>query len=88
MGRLDSPIQLVFVITAQPVDALNAIKGRFHIKDWISDPCYLILWEGIGCHGIGEFDADNRISEIDLSGRKLTGSVPDDIEQLTALLTL
>nr|ABR16606.1 unknown [Picea sitchensis] len=64
---------------------LNDIKGRFHIKDWISDPCYLIPWNGISCDDI---TGDIRISEIDLSGRKLTGLVPENIGDLTALVNL
>eukprot|EP00253_Pinus_taeda_P025369 PITA_25369 len=67
---------------SKEIDALNAIKSRFEIKDWISrDPCYLIPWDGIGC--------DNSIiSELDLSGRNLTGAVPGDIAQLNSLVTL
>eukprot|EP00253_Pinus_taeda_P032856 PITA_32856 len=62
---------------SKEIDALNAIKSRFDIKDWISpDPCYLIQWDGISC------------DEVDLSGRNLTGAVPGDIAQLNSLVTL
>eukprot|EP00253_Pinus_taeda_P017961 PITA_17961 len=45
---------------SQEIDALNAIKSQFDIKDWISaDPCYLVPWDGIGCT-LGT----NTISEI------------------------
>eukprot|EP00253_Pinus_taeda_P006009 PITA_06009 len=68
------------------IDALNAIKRRFDIKDWISpDPCYLVPWNGIGCGS--SFDGVT-IFEIDLAGRNLTGSVPIDIEQLNTLMNL
>jgi serine/threonine protein kinase len=68
---------------AQDVKALEAIKSRFGIKDWISDPCFLIQWKGIVCKSN---TSPIRISEIDLSGKNLTGLVPNDIGRLTALV--
>jgi hypothetical protein len=69
----------------QDIDALDVMKRRFNIKDWISDPCHLIPWNGIRCDNISGLI---RISEIDLSGRNLTGSVPNDIARLTALVNV
>eukprot|EP00253_Pinus_taeda_P028796 PITA_28796 len=67
---------------SEEINALNAIKSRFDIKDWISpDPCYLIPWDGISCD-------NSKISELNLSGRNLTGAVPGDIAQLISLVTL
>eukprot|EP00253_Pinus_taeda_P018112 PITA_18112 len=69
------------------IDALNAIKSQFDIKDWISpDPCYLVPWDGIGC-GSSNYRGVT-IFEIDLSGRNLTGPVPSDFAMLTALVNL
>eukprot|EP00253_Pinus_taeda_P020305 PITA_20305 len=70
---------------AEDLKALEAIKSRFGIKDWISDPCFLIPWKGIVCES--NF-SPIRISEIDLSGNNLTGLVPNEIGQLTALVKL
>lgn len=67
---------------SEDIEAIEAIKRRFHMKNWTSDPCYLVHWEGIGC------DHDMRISKINLSGKNLTGSVPEDIGQLTSLVEL
>nr|ABK24881.1 unknown [Picea sitchensis] len=61
------------------------MKTRFNMKKWISDPCYLIPWEGIGCDNRS---SEVRISEINLSGRNLTIPVPEEIGQLTALVNL
>lgn len=71
----------------QDIEALEAVKRRFDMKDWISDPCYLMEWEGIVC------DHDNnssfkRILEINLSGRNLTGLVPGDFGRLNAIVNL
>eukprot|EP00253_Pinus_taeda_P005299 PITA_05299 len=70
---------------AEDHKALEAIKIRFDIKEWISDPCFLIQWKGIVCESS---TLPIRISGIDLSGKNLTGSVPDDIGQLAALVNL
>lgn len=67
---------------SEEIEHLNAIKSRFAIKDWISpDPCYLIPWDGISCD-------NSSISELNLSGRNLTGAVPGDIAQLNSLVNL
>eukprot|EP00253_Pinus_taeda_P024054 PITA_24054 len=67
------------------MEVIGAIKKRFDIKDWISDPCYLIPWNGIHCD---KGSSAIRISEINLSGRNLRGSIPEDIGHLTALVTV
>lgn len=69
----------------QDVQAIEAIKSKFEMKYWISDPCYLIQWEGIRCDNNS---SDIRILELNLSGRNLTGSLPQDIGRLTALVHL
>eukprot|EP01018_Ginkgo_biloba_P020941 Gb_12079 [translate_table: standard] len=76
-------------IETSPTDvkALSAIKTRFELKDWISDPCYQIPWNGIKCN-----DDDSspviRVLEINLLERKLTRDVPLEFAQLTALKKL
>lgn len=70
---------------SQDIEALGAIKSKYGIKGWISDPCYLIPWNGLGCDYSSQA---NKISEINLSGRNLTGSVPKEIGQLTALVNV
>eukprot|EP01018_Ginkgo_biloba_P040774 Gb_37625 [translate_table: standard] len=66
------------------VQALSAVKRRFELKDWISDPCYQIPWNGIIC---SDDDSSSviRVLEINLSGRKLTGKIPLEFGQLTEL---
>eukprot|EP00253_Pinus_taeda_P031601 PITA_31601 len=69
------------------IDALNAIKSQFDIKDWISpDPCYLVPWDGIGC-GSSNYRGVT-IFEIHLSGRNLTGPLPVDFATLGGLVNL
>eukprot|EP00253_Pinus_taeda_P031186 PITA_31186 len=70
---------------SQDIEALDAIKSKYGIKGWISDPCYLRPWNGLGCVNSS---LAIRISEINLSGRNLTGSVPEEIGQLTALVNV
>ncbi|KAH9302098.1 hypothetical protein KI387_013681, partial [Taxus chinensis] len=70
--------------STSPMDgqALEAVKQRFNIKNWISDPCFVVPWEGIQCTNIS---SSIRVSEINLSGRNLTGSIPPSLAQLTEL---
>lgn len=81
--------EVFFLVDTQPathsqdIEALDVIKTRFNMKNWISDPCYLIQWEGISCDNRS---SEVRISEINLSGRNLTVPVPEEIGQLTALV--
>eukprot|EP00253_Pinus_taeda_P009510 PITA_09510 len=63
--------------------SLEVIKSKFGIKDWISDPCFMIPWKGLVCENS---TSPIRISGIDLSGRNLGGLVPNDIGELTALI--
>lgn len=70
---------------SQDIEALGAIKSKYGIKGWISDPCFMIPWNGLGC---AYSSKANKISEINLSGRNLTGSVPEEIGQLTALVNV
>jgi hypothetical protein len=70
---------------SQDIEALQGIKKRFDIKNWISDPCFGFAWQGIHCnYSASPF----RISEINFSGRNLSGSVPVDIGRLNALINL
>lgn len=70
---------------SQDVRTLEDLKNTYDLKDWISDPCYLIPWKGIGCNNTS---SSNRISEIDLSGMNLTGPVPEHIGKLTSLVNM
>lgn len=69
----------------EDIEALDGIKSNFDIKSWISDPCYVIPWDGIGCD---KSSSVIRISEINLSGMNLTGSIPQSIGRLTALVNV
>jgi enolase len=71
--------------SSHDIEALDAIKSKYDIKGWISDPCYYMPWNGLGCVNT---PLGNRISEINLSGRNLRGLVPEEIGQLTALVTV
>eukprot|EP00253_Pinus_taeda_P024024 PITA_24024 len=59
---------------AQDLKALEAIKSRFGIKDWISDPCFLIPWKGIVCES--NF-SPIRISEMSLCNNNFMGPFPN-----------
>jgi hypothetical protein len=54
-----SPIDTQPTTSSQDIEALDAIKRSFDIKDGMSDPCYLIRWNGIRC--------DNRSPGIRIS---------------------
>jgi hypothetical protein len=71
--------------SSQDIEALDAIKSKYDIKGWISDPCLFMPWNGLGCVNTSLV---NRISEINLSGRNLRGLVPEEIGQLTALVSV
>ncbi|XP_057813449.2 probable LRR receptor-like serine/threonine-protein kinase At1g67720 isoform X2 [Cryptomeria japonica] len=66
------------------VRALLSIKTAFGMKNWISDPCFCIAWNGIRCNENNTV----RILEIDLSGRNLSGSVPNRISDLIELKSI
>ncbi|GLJ59098.1 hypothetical protein SUGI_1492690 [Cryptomeria japonica] len=67
------------------VDALAAMKKQFKINDWISDPCFVLPWEGIQCNNS---PPSVRISDINLAGRSLTGSIPTVLAQMTELINI
>jgi hypothetical protein len=77
--------QTELATSSQDIKAIDAIKSKYDIEGWISDPCFVIPWNGLRCVNIS---LANRISEINLSGRNLTGSVPEEIGQLTALVNV
>ncbi|XP_059071592.1 probable LRR receptor-like serine/threonine-protein kinase At1g67720 [Cryptomeria japonica] len=54
------------------------------MKEWISDPCFSIPWNGIKCNK----NYTVRVVEIDLSGRNLSGPVPNSIKELTELRSI
>lgn len=70
---------------SEDIEAVDAIKSKYGIKGWISDPCYIIPWNGLSCV---TSSLAVRISEINLSGRNLTGSVAEEIGHLTALVNV
>lgn len=70
---------------SQDIEAVDAIKSKYGIKSWISDPCFIIPWNGLSCV---RSSLAVRISEINLSGRNLTGSVAEEIGHLTALVNV
>ncbi|XP_059071619.1 probable LRR receptor-like serine/threonine-protein kinase At5g48740 [Cryptomeria japonica] len=67
------------------VDALAAMKNQLKINDWISDPCFGLPWEGIQCNNS---PSSVRVSEINLTGRNLTGSIPTVLAQMTELINI
>ncbi|XP_057813398.2 probable LRR receptor-like serine/threonine-protein kinase At1g67720 isoform X2 [Cryptomeria japonica] len=66
------------------VSALFSIKTTFGMKNWTSDPCFCIAWEGITCNE----NHTVRVVELDLSGRNLSGSVPSRINDLIELRSI
>ncbi|XP_059072107.1 probable leucine-rich repeat receptor-like protein kinase At2g28990 [Cryptomeria japonica] len=79
------------LITTEPATytgdavALASLKQRFQINNWISDPCFGLPWEGILCNNS---ISSVRVSEINLSGRNLTGSLPPALAQMTELINI
>ncbi|GLJ05834.1 hypothetical protein SUGI_0026370 [Cryptomeria japonica] len=73
---------LTFPADAQ---ALATLKQRFNIKDWVSDPCFVVAWDGIQCMNIS---STVRVAEIDLSRRNLTGTIPPSLGQMTELVQI
>ncbi|GLJ57875.1 hypothetical protein SUGI_1382850 [Cryptomeria japonica] len=79
------------LITTEPATytgdavALASLKQRFPINNWISDPCFGLPWEGILCNNS---ISSVRVSEINLSGRNLTGSLPTALAQMTELINI
>ncbi|XP_059071575.1 probable LRR receptor-like serine/threonine-protein kinase At1g67720 isoform X2 [Cryptomeria japonica] len=69
---------------AGDVSGLFSIKTAFGLKEWISDPCFSIPWNGIKCNK----NYTVRVVEIDLSGRNLSGPVPNSIKELTELRSI
>ncbi|KAH9326574.1 hypothetical protein KI387_006752, partial [Taxus chinensis] len=71
------------ITSSMDAQALAVVRQRFNIENWISDPCFIIPWEGIQCTNIS---SSVRISEINLSRRNLTGSIPAALTQLTEVI--
>ncbi|KAH9326573.1 hypothetical protein KI387_006751 [Taxus chinensis] len=69
--------------SSMDAQALAVVRQRFNIENWISDPCFIIPWEGIQCTNIF---SSVRVSEINLSRRNLTGSIPAALTQLTEVI--
>ncbi|KAH9309980.1 hypothetical protein KI387_037891, partial [Taxus chinensis] len=67
------------------VDALAVVKQEFNIQNWVSDPCFLVPWEGVQCTNSS---SAVRVSDINLSGKQLTTSIPPSLAQLTELIHL
>ncbi|KAH9326550.1 hypothetical protein KI387_006728, partial [Taxus chinensis] len=70
--------------SSNDVETLNAVKSKFFLKSWTSDPCFPFPWEGIQCSE--SFNNTVKVSEINLSGRNLSGNVPPIFGQLTELV--
>ncbi|XP_054782577.1 probable LRR receptor-like serine/threonine-protein kinase MEE39 [Prosopis cineraria] len=65
------------------VDAILDIKNGYKITklDWQGDPCVpKLAWEGLGCSS-GIDDNHARITSVDVTGNKLTGSVPKALKR-------
>ncbi|KAH9326572.1 hypothetical protein KI387_006750, partial [Taxus chinensis] len=74
---------LTYLVIA--VDALAVVKQEFNIQNWVSDPCFLVPWEGVQCTNSS---SAVRVSDINLSGKQLTTSIPPSLAQLTELIHL
>ncbi|KAH9327940.1 hypothetical protein KI387_000048, partial [Taxus chinensis] len=73
------------VTSSVDAEALSVVKQEFNIDNWVSDPCFLHPWEGILCTNA---TSSVRVSEINLSGKRLTGSIPPSFAELTELIQL
>lgn len=69
----------------EDVQALAIVKETFKLSNWISDPCFTIPWEGINCSNTSGIV---RVSEINLSGKNLRGSIPTSLANMTALINV
>ncbi|KAH9326590.1 hypothetical protein KI387_006768, partial [Taxus chinensis] len=81
------------------VQALTEVKRRFGMKDWRSDPCFGVPWDGIHCvtrssalrvSAMNQMPSniDTRFVYSNLTGRHLTGSIPKTLGQLSELVNL
>ncbi|CAB4302978.1 unnamed protein product [Prunus armeniaca] len=74
----------------QDVNAITNIKSAHDIKrNWQGDPCspQVYSWEGLNCTYY-ENGQQPRITSLDLSNNKLTGSIPEFLSHLTKLTIL
>ncbi|KAH9310924.1 hypothetical protein KI387_025959, partial [Taxus chinensis] len=89
-GPLINALEYYRIIDSDPetdasdVDALLSIKRVFDMKNWTSDPCFSIAWDGISCNNSHTI----RVTEINLSGRNLFGSVPKRINDMIELRSI
>ncbi|KAH9326576.1 hypothetical protein KI387_006754, partial [Taxus chinensis] len=43
---------------------LAVVKQKFNIKNWISDPCFILPWEGIQCTNISSAQLVRKESDM------------------------
>ncbi|GLJ05676.1 hypothetical protein SUGI_0022850 [Cryptomeria japonica] len=71
--------------SANDVEALREVGKALSLKNWISDPCFGLPWQGIICKNVS---STIRISKINLSGRHLRGPIPPSFGELDELVSM
>ncbi|KAL3702494.1 hypothetical protein R1sor_020516 [Riccia sorocarpa] len=61
-------------------DALTAIRQSFGLEDWTGDACYPVAWDWVKCN-----TATSRVTQLLLSKKNISGTIPEEIGQLTGL---
>eukprot|EP00252_Welwitschia_mirabilis_P009557 TRINITY_DN221_c0_g1_i12.p1 TRINITY_DN221_c0_g1~~TRINITY_DN221_c0_g1_i12.p1 ORF type:complete len:708 (-),score=47.82 TRINITY_DN221_c0_g1_i12:302-2425(-) len=62
------------------VEVLNELRRTYglNFSSWVSDPCFVVPWEGINCN-------ETEVSHLDLAGRNLSGTIAQSIGRLRSL---
>ncbi|CAM6119438.1 unnamed protein product [Calypogeia fissa] len=66
------------------VDALSSFTQQLPAVETPGDPCLPVSWDFLTC----STDSPPRVTDINLSGRNLTGSIPGAIGQMASLVNL
>ncbi|KAL2649304.1 hypothetical protein R1flu_017432 [Riccia fluitans] len=61
-------------------EALNAIKQSFGLEDWTGDACYPVEWDWVKCNTVS-----TRVNKLLLSDKNISGSIPEEISQMSDL---
>lgn len=66
------------------VAAIEAVKKHWNLSTWTGDPCLSVPYSWITC----SLDIIPRIVELNLTSYNLSGSIPDELGNLTELTSL